>query len=371
MGLAGRASLAFNDMKDLGRDESVGRLLERALRRRVTANSLDDCPGADTLAAWSDGTLTAGERASVEAHAADCARCQAQLAAMARMMAAEPVVPQRSSFHVWPWLVPVTAAAAALVLWVWVQPPPPSGSAETRADVQTQAAPAAEPPAYLAEPGGRAATPPGGGATPRARAVTPPARPTTPPARAEAPPPAAVPSEEKRALDSTLAERQRDQEQRQPARAGRRAARGRSKQSRIHHGAGDRLTPGGACRARPLGRAADAGHRVSRPGHPMARQRIPVQRSTDAGATWQPQSPGVDAQFTAGASPQPSVCWLVGRGGIVLLSTDGQSWRRVPFPQAVDLVAVKASSASSASVTTTDGRVLATSDAGATWVQTP
>jgi hypothetical protein len=348
-------------MKDLGRDESVGRLLERALRSRVTANSLDDCPGADTLAAWSDGTLTAGERASVEAHAADCARCQAQLAAMARMMAAAPVVPQRSSFHLWPWLVPVTAAAAALVLWVWVQPPPPSGSAESR--VQTQAAPAAEPPAYLAEPGGRAATQPGRGATPPPRRVTPPARTAT------AAPRAAAPSEEKRALDSTLAERQRDQSNvSERARAAAPPEDARSNRESV-------MPPAIASRqAAPAALARSAAQRTLDIASPDSaiRWRVSgstVQRSTDAGATWQPQSPGVDAQFTAGASPQPSVCWLVGRGGIVLLSTDGQSWRRVPFPQAVDLVAVKASSASSASVTTADGRVLATSDGGVAWME--
>jgi hypothetical protein len=360
-------------MNHPGRDESVGRLLERALRRRVTANSLDDCPGADTLAAWSDGTLTAGERASVEAHAADCARCQAQLAAMARMMAAEPVAPQRSSFHLWPWLVPVTAAAAALVLWVWVQPPPPSGSPESPAQVQTTlAAPAAEPPAYVAEPGGRAATPPGRGATPQARAVTPPpARTATAAARAEGPPPAAAPMEEKRAVDSTLAERQRDQSNvSQRARTAAQAEDARSNRESV-------MAPAiAASQAAPAALARSTAQRtldIVSPD-PAIRWRVSgsaVQRSTDAGATWQPQSPGVDVPLTAGAAPQPSVCWLVGRGGTVLLSTDGQTWRRLPFPEAVDLAGVRASSAASASVTTADGRVLATSDGGATWAETP
>jgi len=356
-------------MKDLGRDESVGRLLEQALRSRVTANSPDDCPGADTLAAWSDGALTAGERASVESHAADCARCQAQLAAMARMMAAEPLVPGRSSFHLWPWLVPVTAAAAALVLWVWVQPAPLQMTREDASRVQTQS-PAAEPRPYFAQPGGRAPTPQGPGTAPPSSAVTPQGLTVTPPARAQAPrPPAPAPQEEKRAADSALAERQRDQSSvGESARAGARPEDARRESL---------MAP--AIAARQAGQAALA-RSAAQPTldivspDPAIRWRVSVstiQRSTDGGATWQPQSPGVDAQLTAGASPQPSVCWLVGRGGIVLLSTDGQSWRRVPFPEAVDLVSVRASSATSASVTTADGRVLTTSDGGATWAQTP
>ena len=357
-------------MKDLGRDESVGRLLEQALRRRVTANSPDDCPGADTLAAWSDGALTAGERASVELHAADCARCQAQLAAMARMMAAEPVVPGRSSFHLWPWLVPVTAAAAALVLWVWIQPAPLQMTREDASRVQTQAATAAGPRPYLAEPGGSAPTPQGSVTAPQASTVTPRASAATPPARAQAPPPpAAAPSEEKRAIDSNLAERQRDQSNvGENARVG-----ARPEDARRESVMAPAIVAG---QAAPAALARSAFQRtldIVSPD-PAIRWRVSgsiIQRSTDAGATWQMQSPGVDAQLTAGASPQPSVCWLVGRGGIVLLSTDGQSWRRVPFPEAADLVAVRTSSAAGASVTTADGRVLTTSDGGATWVQTP
>src|SRR5204862_5305300 len=37
-----------------------------------------------------------------------------------------------------------------------------------------------------------------------------------------------------------------------------------------------------------------------------------VQRSMDGGATWQVQQTGVNVALTAGDSPSPSVCWLVG-----------------------------------------------------------
>ena len=66
-----------------------------------------------------------------------------------------------------------------------------------------------------------------------------------------------------------------------------------------------------------------------------------------------------------------SVCWLVGRGGVVLLSTDGRNWRRVAFPEATDLSAVQATDARAASVSSADGRTFSTTDGGVTWVRRP
>jgi photosystem II stability/assembly factor-like uncharacterized protein len=57
----------------------------------------------------------------------------------------------------------------------------------------------------------------------------------------------------------------------------------------------------------------------------------------------------------------------VGRGGLVLLSTDGRSWRRLRFPEAIDLTGIDASSATTAAITTVDARVFTTSDGGETW----
>jgi len=96
-----------------------------------------------------------------------------------------------------------------------------------------------------------------------------------------------------------------------------------------------------------------------------------VQRSTDAGSTWEIQSTGNAAQLIAGASPAPSVCWLVGRAAVVLLTTDGRSWHRLKFPEAVDLMAVRATDADTASVTVADGRVFTTQDGGNTWTTPP
>jgi photosystem II stability/assembly factor-like uncharacterized protein len=96
-----------------------------------------------------------------------------------------------------------------------------------------------------------------------------------------------------------------------------------------------------------------------------------VQRSSDGGATWQTQNTGVSEALSAGASPSPSVCWLVGPGGIVLLSTDGLTWKRVAVQEAVALIAVRATDDHSATVTTADGREFATEDGGQTWVRAP
>ena len=92
-----------------------------------------------------------------------------------------------------------------------------------------------------------------------------------------------------------------------------------------------------------------------------------LSRSRDAGATWHEQRSGVTVDLKAGAAPSPATCWIVGAAGTVLLTTDGERWERRPFPLAVDLAAVEASSARAAVVTTRDGRRFETLDAGLTW----
>jgi len=110
-----------------------------------------------------------------------------------------------------------------------------------------------------------------------------------------------------------------------------------------------------------------------------------IQRSTDGGATWTAQSaraPGFGLLqrtdsfqpaviLTAGAAPARDICWIVGRGGVVMLSTDGTSWQRRPFPEPANLTAVRATDARTAVVTTEDGRQFSTADGGATWSRIP
>jgi hypothetical protein len=74
-----------------------------------------------------------------------------------------------------------------------------------------------------------------------------------------------------------------------------------------------------------------------------------------------------DAIILGGSSPADVVCWMVGRAGAVYLTTDGTRFTRVPFPDSIDLVAVRATDARTATVTAASGRMFRTSDGGKTW----
>jgi hypothetical protein len=85
-------------------------------------HAADACPEAEILAAYFERTLPEEERKQWEAHAADCVRCQEQLAALGRAAAAQPAPapmakPAFAGFFNWRWLVPA-AATAALALAV-------------------------------------------------------------------------------------------------------------------------------------------------------------------------------------------------------------------------------------------------------------
>jgi hypothetical protein len=92
-----------------------------------------------------------------------------------------------------------------------------------------------------------------------------------------------------------------------------------------------------------------------------------IERSADSGATWQRQTSGVSADLLAGSAPSPTVCWAVGRGGVVLRTTDGSTWSSLGSPTSQDLTAVEAVDADRATVTTADGKRYATTDGGRTW----
>jgi hypothetical protein len=87
------------------------------------------------------------------------------------------------------------------------------------------------------------------------------------------------------------------------------------------------------------------------------------------GPMWPAPPSEVAAQVTAGSSPSTAVCWIVGRAGTVLRSTDQRTWQRLTFPLTADLTSVTATDAQSASVVTADGRTFSTVDGGVTWIQ--
>jgi hypothetical protein len=92
-----------------------------------------------------------------------------------------------------------------------------------------------------------------------------------------------------------------------------------------------------------------------------------VERTEDGGATWQGQLADPNAQLMAGAAPSTKVCWFAGRDGKILLTKDSKNWKRVPPPTTADFTAIAAKDASSATVTTSDGRQFSTTNAGKSW----
>jgi hypothetical protein len=384
-----------NGQRDGGdRDSSFGRLLAGVLGARSApgepdARSAPGEPGArsasfpadrcldpDTLAAWADDSLSREERRAAEAHAADCARCQGLLAAMVRTapapVAAEPAWWRLPALG---WLVPVTAAVAAIIIWVIVPGHTPlqrsnsaASSADLRAipDAPAVAAPAREEQKEKAPsrlrgtiPGKQKPAAPGDAArnAGNARQDTSAKKQSSPLADAAA----------------------RSETAAASAAAGRVTPKPEERSSPVPSAPApsslDSVTALGTARMAAVASGATPGI-VIVSADPASRWRIVsgspgsiVQRSTDGGSTWQPQQTGVSVTIAAGMSPTPSVCWLVGPAGTVLLSTDGRSWRLLGFPEAADLVSVTATDENAATVTARDGHRFSTSDGGLTWVR--
>jgi hypothetical protein len=398
------------------RESSLERLMRDPLRAPVSdvsdTSGTSRCLDANTLAAWAEQTLSARERAAVEAHAADCGRCQAMLAAMVRATPV-PVAAPWWRVHMMAWMVPMTAGAAALIVWTLLParttfesrqaatqiaepaaPPAPATPPPARAFADNDAAkkPAkddslreaprkeaaadqerarqtgfrransADKPAVSslakteaapAEAKGRVAgaaePPPAAERDVRAKATADAltvARPPAAPAAAPAPPPvAAAPVASAPAAPS-------------PQRS---AVGGVAGAANAAEARGDRL----------MARAAAAPVIQIVSPNPSNRWRLlpggAVQHSTDGGSTWETQPTGADVTLTAGASPAPVVCWLVGPRGRVVVSRDGATWKLVPLAEPIDLVSIRATDDKSASVTAADGRTFATTDGGVTW----
>jgi len=383
------------------RDRSIDRLLRR-LEPGADLPATDTCVDAETLAAWMDGSLSGDALGRAEHHAAGCARCQAMLASMART-APETAARPWWRLHKVKWMVPIAAAATAVVLWVSVDrqekaavgpvtqgqtsrasepivPPtaladaqkPLAGSsqsprvagekdarvrskaeapADLRAERKSLSKPAASDAVARQAIDALGSPPQAGGGN--AQAVASPA--------AATPAPAAPPSATPPVLNTAPV-----------------AAEERS----VPRPLAETVTAPPESAAKELriaGRAADAaafatGVEIMSPEQGFRwRLSAPatIQRSTDAGVTWKPQVVPGGIVLTAGSSPARDVCWIVGRAGAVLLSADGTTWQRRPFPEAVNLTAVRALDAKNAVVTTSDGRQFSTTDGGATWSKLP
>jgi cytoskeletal protein RodZ len=334
--------------------ESIDRLIRRNVRALESQTPEGPCLDAETIAAWSGGGLPAELRAAAESHAADCPRCLRILAALAQTEP-EPAPASRAGWLPLRWLVPLTAAAMAVAVWVMVEQPtqqrvglPAEQTAERLESVpeERSARAPATPDAAVTPETGTAETP-----ASQARSL--PAPLPSSASDSGAPAPEAPPS------PSDTQDRQRiAAEPRELAESATMPA--------------DPLAADAA--EQRLAFAARAGARSLSDilsSDPAVRWRIAgsaVERSVDGGTTWQRQETGVSVPLTAGSAPSESVCWLVGRSGTVLRSTDGETWALVWFPELVDLVAITASDAQTASATTADGRTFRTADGGRTWI---
>lgn len=96
-----------------------------------------------------------------------------------------------------------------------------------------------------------------------------------------------------------------------------------------------------------------------------------VEHSENGGTSWTGTQPAPDAQWTAGSAPAARTCWFVGRGGMIVVTTDAVHWKIVPPPSPADFADVTATNGREAVVTTADGRKFSTHSAGKTWQQTP
>lgn len=96
-----------------------------------------------------------------------------------------------------------------------------------------------------------------------------------------------------------------------------------------------------------------------------------VERSTDSGVTWTRQFQSEAVQLTAGAAPAENTCWLVGRGGLILLTTNAVDWMMITSPAKTDFTGIVANSGSEATVSAADGRKFMTKDGGKSWTPAP
>jgi hypothetical protein len=357
------------------------RLLRETLRGQMMSPP-SGCITAETLARWSEGTLSARERAAAESHASGCLRCQALLAAMARLETSGPPTQTRRWWHASTigWLVPIAVAAAAVLLWINV----PGGrraqsAASARASstpvstVHEPSTPSVDRPAESKD-AERAQQRTAKADAPRTRTATgavqsfaqraeqanaargvrepavAPSSPTAPPAAAPSPEIAAT--EATRTPPSTADASPVASKPVRPARA-------LTEQVVVTGAAAQLMSKTSAMPTVIVSPNANVRWRIVAGGN--------VERTTNGGISWEAQSTGVSSTLTAGAAPSATVCWLVGPGGLVVLSTDGLTWQRISFPEAIDLTSIRAADATNATVTAADGRTFTTTDGGTTW----
>jgi hypothetical protein len=361
----------------------------------------DQCLDAETAAAWIDGGLSASAVERVQAHVADCVRCQTLVASLAGAVddraASTAPVPDASRRARAPWILPLAAAAIILVsVGLFLFNSHSASAPATMASVESpQTGPDVRVPEPIEPAPSQAAEPSASGsvsarasaADPRAKAELSKqpdsAKRRTPAIAAQsasdqgqvtaesdspaaAPAPAAAPPPARRSSPGEVAETSAAdaQPQRDAGRPGGIAASASMAKPAAPAPRQERAAPDGAQSQRSANNAS--GVVVSPSGTRWRLEGRAVQQSVDGGATWR-QVATAAADLTSASAPAESVCWVAGRAGTVLMTTDGREWRPVPFPERADLVGVSARDARDATVAAADGRSFRTTDGGQTW----
>jgi hypothetical protein len=94
-----------------------------------------------------------------------------------------------------------------------------------------------------------------------------------------------------------------------------------------------------------------------------------IERSTDRGINWMPQSSGAKVELLAGSAPSDAVCWLAGHAGTILRTTDGGGhWSKVISPITGDIGGIRAEDALHTTISGAGNNArFATNDGGVTW----
>lgn len=409
------------------RDRDLDPVLRQVLRTSSAVAS-SACPDAETMAAWQARALPASEIAAFERHAADCARCRAMLAAFVRADLGAPVAGASDAavdavpfWRRWRlnWVVPVAASATAFALYVATPSPtddrvvaeesvarqtsdaarsnevvaPLEKRREAEADAAVSSGPLAErrgresetrDPAGAPAPSALSASTADGRPDARDRraqvdadtttdlkaaatARQVPAESSSPPSPSSAAGFAPVPA----APEPTAPARAVDASSPPAPSAGAASLADAPSLDRV---------PGAVRRERSAdlneqvsgARSGSAARMVPLSGSPAGlRFRIDGERleRSASGDTWSVVSlpAGVSAtEITSGTSVGQAI-WMVGRGGLVLRTPDGDRFTRVPSPASGDLASVTAEDARTATVVSSDGRRYTTTDGGVRW----
>jgi hypothetical protein len=372
----------------------------------------EECPDAETLAAYCERSLSASQSAHWEEHFSTCARCQRMLAAMARARTNDDTAPRRASGRQWRLYGAIAAGLVGVSIAVGVMrtayhrgahhivlPTTELAQAPQQAGIQPKAKPTG-PLIALNEPAPRANQPiQGAGGQQFAPAESNPAAPGALMHRrlraralkpeVQMPESGYTRSDQELRAESAPAPPSQQRLSKAPPRlpaAGEPAAPPQLAMRRRGIGAFSGAAPSAAPGAGSAAAESAAGANAVAMGEGSMRDMAPVAtpdsivrwRLGARGAiehlgsdgAWSRQSSGVTDDLIAGAAPSPQVCWAVGERGIIIRTTDGgEHWQRLNSPTPANLVAVSARDAAAAAITTTDFRRFSTADGGRTWRQ--